>query len=168
VKATEMADLFHARHTGEGSWMAKCPAHEDRSPSLSIREGGDGRVLVKCFAGCELTVVLKALGLTIRDLFDGEPVTPKQRALLVQERETKAAQQQERRQADRQMRDRLRKLEVIVNALGGKLMRSPQDEELARLFHVACDKLHEQEARYERASGEGFRNVYTKGTTWVG
>lgn len=35
-----------------GGWLACCPAHEDRSPSLSINAGDDGRVLLKCFAGC--------------------------------------------------------------------------------------------------------------------
>jgi hypothetical protein len=52
-----------------GSWMALCPAHEDRSPSLSIRELIDGRVLLHCFSGCETADVLKAIDLTISDLF---------------------------------------------------------------------------------------------------
>ncbi len=36
-----------------GGWMARCPAHDDRKPSLSIREGDHGKVLVCCHAGCE-------------------------------------------------------------------------------------------------------------------
>jgi hypothetical protein len=36
---------------GTGRWYAKCPAHDDKSPSLSIATGNDGRLLVKCFAG---------------------------------------------------------------------------------------------------------------------
>lgn len=47
----------------------RCPAHADRSPSLSVAEGRDGRVLVHCFAGCSVEEVCRALGLTIRDLF---------------------------------------------------------------------------------------------------
>ncbi len=46
--------------------MARCPAHDDRDPSLSIREGSDGRVLVKCFAGCgqnQVIAALRSLGL---------------------------------------------------------------------------------------------------------
>jgi len=50
--------------------MACCPAHEDRSPSLSIRENDDGRVLIYCFAGCGAGDVLDAIGLRMSDLFD--------------------------------------------------------------------------------------------------
>jgi len=57
-----------AKATG-GGFIARCPAHDDRSPSLSIREGQDGRVLLKCFAGCEPDAIAGALGLTLRDLF---------------------------------------------------------------------------------------------------
>jgi hypothetical protein len=58
------------RSTGEGKWIARCPAHEDRSPSLSIREKDDGRVLINCFAGCGAGDVLAAIGLRMSDLFD--------------------------------------------------------------------------------------------------
>jgi DNA primase len=37
-----------------GSWTACCPAHNDGSPSLAIREGEDGRVLLHCFGGCSV------------------------------------------------------------------------------------------------------------------
>lgn len=47
--------------------MARCVAHEDRAPSLSIRER-DGKVLVHCFSGCETKDVLAALNLTWKDL----------------------------------------------------------------------------------------------------
>lgn len=49
--------------------QAQCPAHDDVQPSLSVRQG-DGRAHVRCFAGCEDSAVLEALGLGIRDLFD--------------------------------------------------------------------------------------------------
>lgn len=49
--------------------LATCPAHEDGSPSLSVREGHSA-LLVKCFAGCKNKDVVKALGLNMRDLFD--------------------------------------------------------------------------------------------------
>ena len=52
-----------------GSWTACCPAHEDKSPSLSIREGEDGRVLVHCFGGCDVQAVLSAVGMDMSDLF---------------------------------------------------------------------------------------------------
>ena len=50
-------------------YMACCPAHDDRDPSLSVREGDDGKVLVKCFAGCTLADIARAVGLEVKDLF---------------------------------------------------------------------------------------------------
>ena len=61
--------LDHVKRTGQGRWQARCPAHEDRSPSLSIRELGDGRVLVHCFSGCDVYSVLSAVALNIASLF---------------------------------------------------------------------------------------------------
>jgi len=56
------------RACGSG-WIARCPAHDDRHASLAIGEGEDGRALLHCHRGCDLTDVLRALGLTMRDLF---------------------------------------------------------------------------------------------------
>lgn len=49
--------------------MARCPAHEDRVSSLSVGEGEEGRVLVRCFAGCTVEMIANALGLELADLF---------------------------------------------------------------------------------------------------
>ena len=43
--------------------MAKCPAHSDGDPSLSIKQLPDSRILIKCFAGCGALEVLEAVGL---------------------------------------------------------------------------------------------------------
>jgi len=62
-----------------GNFTARCPAHEDADPSLSIGEGDDGRVLLKCFAGCTAEDIVAALGLEMSDLFPeggGGGVTP--------------------------------------------------------------------------------------------
>jgi len=52
-------------------WSCRCPAHEDRSPSLSIGIGADGRALLTCHAGCSTESVVAAIGLTMRDLVPG-------------------------------------------------------------------------------------------------
>lgn len=52
-----------------GGWTAICPAHADRSPSLSIANGRDGRLLVRCFASCTAHEVMTAVGLSVADLF---------------------------------------------------------------------------------------------------
>ncbi len=68
--------LEKARPNGRDRWMACCPAHGDSSPSLSIKEAEDGRVLVHCFAGCEAGDVVAAVGLTLADLFPKQPDRP--------------------------------------------------------------------------------------------
>lgn len=50
-------------------WIACCPAHDDKHPSLSVNEGEDGRILLKCHAGCPVESVVGALGLKMADLF---------------------------------------------------------------------------------------------------
>lgn len=52
-----------------GQWMARCPAHADKGPSLSIREAEEGRILLYCHAGCDVNSVLAAISLDINDLF---------------------------------------------------------------------------------------------------
>jgi hypothetical protein len=61
--------LEQVRQTGPDRWIARCPAHEDRSPSLSIREADGGRLLLHCFSGCAVQDVLRAAGLGYEDLF---------------------------------------------------------------------------------------------------
>lgn len=57
------------KQLGEGRWIACCPAHDDKHPSMTVRELEDGRVLVHCFAGCAIDEVLGALGLSFDALF---------------------------------------------------------------------------------------------------
>lgn len=73
--------LEGVRRTGEGRWIAKCPAHGDRSPSLSIRATGDGTILLHDFAGCGALEVVHAVGLELADLFPEriKPRTPAER-----------------------------------------------------------------------------------------
>lgn len=53
----------------KGAWTASCPAHEDKSPSLAIRQTEDGRILLHCFGGCSVHSVLGAVGMEMSDLF---------------------------------------------------------------------------------------------------
>ena len=79
---TLLARLEGVRQSGRDQWTCKCPAHEDRSPSLSVRELDDGRVLVHDFGGCDPADIMTALGLSMSDLFPNEPhrrTSPRQR-----------------------------------------------------------------------------------------
>lgn len=51
------------RQTGRSNWIACCPAHEDRSPSLTMHEADDGRILVRCHAGCSFEEIVNAVGM---------------------------------------------------------------------------------------------------------
>ena len=61
--------LEKVKATGPDQWIACCPAHADRSPSLSIKQVDD-RILIHCFAGCPASDVVAAVGLSLSDLFD--------------------------------------------------------------------------------------------------
>lgn len=58
-----LSRLEKVKRTGNGNWLACCPAHEDRSPSLTIGERPDGIVVVKCFAECSFDEIVEAVGL---------------------------------------------------------------------------------------------------------
>jgi len=64
MSASEIvARLAFVRPTGKDSYIARCPAHQDASPSLTIKELSDGRVLIHCFAGCGALDVISTIGL---------------------------------------------------------------------------------------------------------
>jgi hypothetical protein len=69
-----LSRLRGVRKDGKG-WKALCPAHDDRKPSLKVDEAEDGKVLLKCFAGCGTEDIIAAIGLKMSDLYP----EPKQR-----------------------------------------------------------------------------------------
>lgn len=66
--------LQAVRRTSRG-YVARCPAHADKSPSLSIRETDD-KILLHCHAGCKPTSICEAVGLSLKDLFTGSAIDP--------------------------------------------------------------------------------------------
>lgn len=61
--------LDKVTETGSGKWRAQCPSHQGKSRSLAIREIDD-RLLIHCFAGCDVHEVVSAAGLELSDLFE--------------------------------------------------------------------------------------------------
>lgn len=61
--------LQKVKQVGKGRWIACCPAHNDKSPSLSISEGGN-KLLIHCHSGCSALDVVHAVGLELTDLFN--------------------------------------------------------------------------------------------------
>lgn len=84
-----VAERLGARRVGAG-WLARCPAHRDRTPSLSLREGRDGRVLLRCRAGCATADVLAAACISWRDVCgDSRPATGAELARLRRDRDAR-------------------------------------------------------------------------------
>lgn len=112
-----LSRLGGTKRTTRG-WQAKCPAHDDRSPSLSIREGEKG-LLVHCFAGCSIEAICEGLGLKVRELF------------YTHEQDSKAwHENSRRREADRRAREQLQR----KRGLGIDVVR-----EAEQLVRVACE-----------------------------
>ncbi len=100
-------------------YQARCPAHGDRSPSLSIREAEDGRILLHCFAGCRAQEICEALRLPFRELF-GQAVQDTTQVRL-------ARQQREREQRKRERVQRTLNVSADAMREAERLIRSAKD-----------------------------------------
>ena len=60
ASAAEIASALGGAKPTSGGWLAKCPAHDDRRASLSLRDG-EKRLLAYCFAGCGWAQIREAL-----------------------------------------------------------------------------------------------------------
>jgi len=76
-----LSKLPDAKTRGDG-WQARCPAHDDHTPSLSIGNGSDGRVLLICHAGCTFSEILAALDLETEDAFSSNGKKPTGRNVI--------------------------------------------------------------------------------------
>lgn len=74
-----LSRLDGVKAAGADKWQARCPAHDDRKPSLSIATAGD-RTLLHCQAGCQVEAVVEAMHATMADLFiDDTDTAPRPR-----------------------------------------------------------------------------------------
>jgi hypothetical protein len=151
MTAAAFADLVQAKRTSAGRWKACCAAHNDRSPSLSIREGEDGHVTLFCRAGCSLDAILSALHL-VRDDLSGPPPSPEKQAAIRAAYETLQSAARAERKARLAALNRMGKLQAVVNELASTLLRSPENTALARLLHSASDKLRVAEAAAKQSN----------------
>jgi len=77
-----LSRLRHVRRDRQG-WSALCAAHDDQNSSLSVAEGEEGRVLLKCFAGCPTEAIVAAIGLSMADLFPPKPLESRRKTTRV-------------------------------------------------------------------------------------
>lgn len=76
-----LSKLEGVKRSGAG-WLARCPAHEDGSPSLSISER-DGTILLHCHAGCEPLAVLDSIGVEFGALFPDSSLQSKPQRRII-------------------------------------------------------------------------------------
>lgn len=146
MTADAFADLLRARRVGRYRWHARCPAHSDRHPSLSITQGYTG-VLLRCWsAGCTVENILAALKLPMSDLFEDRDLTPAERAEAARQSRGREQERKAAHHAGVEHNGELYRLECLMDVLGAKLACNAEDWELGRLFHRMCDRLHEAEA----------------------
>lgn len=120
MTATELLCRLEAvRPRGSGKWIARCSAHQDKSPSLSITEGDKG-LLLKCWAGCRLEEICTSLSIRPADLFfNALDSDPQQRRAAARKREQD--QQVRERHADQQgtLIDALREADSFIQSRRG-------------------------------------------------
>jgi len=148
-----VSGLDAVRRSGCG-YMARCPAHDDRSPSLSIREGERG-LLVRCFAGCSWTDICEAIGVKPKDLFydtDG----PVDRAAI---RRTQARRQaaRTRQRAKGRRADALREAGAVLRAATGIEISEWSGEQLDEAMNAVCDA--RELLQWEAADGTQYEPV---------
>ncbi len=139
------------KRSGKG-WSARCPGHEDRSPSLSVSVGEDGRCLVHCHTGCPLDAITQALGLSDRDLFADSPSSLRRSG----SRSTKPAAAPPPRTSPSWRR-----------ALAGTIRDYGEPSHLHE-YHSADGKLVGIVARFPTSPGKTYRQASTldNGETW--
>ena len=88
MESQEIADLLEAKKIKPNSWIGRCPAHDDHTPSLAITATRD-RTLVHCWAGCQFADVVRSAGLKPRDMFlaSRSQLTPRARSKIAQHKE---------------------------------------------------------------------------------
>jgi len=132
-----MLALLEGVHKSGRGYTARCPAHTDRFASLSIAEGHDSRILLRCFAGCSAAEVVHALGLELKDLF------PARRDLPNLTREQRAEAREWRRIADWRAALSVLSLEGTIVAIAGREMARGVALDAADLkrMQVAVDRI---------------------------
>lgn len=138
--ADVLALLDGVRSCGAGRWSARCPAHDDRSPSLSVSQGARG-ILLWCWAGCTLAEIVAALGIRVRALhYDADaPADSRARREAAQRRDREQARRAAETMADGAVMDACREAEWLVLAARGLDLSGWSDAQLAAALDALAD-----------------------------
>ena len=143
-------------------WTAKCPAHDDRTPSLSVREGERG-ILVKCWAGCLLEAICGAIGIQVRDLFYDTQCTPE----LIRRHQAKRQYEKATCEIEEMLRgfqiDAIREAERYLKTTVGTDISQVKASQFDTLMKSVCDALAVviEEERSEYANAWGSRKTFS-------
>lgn len=145
-----LARLDGVRARGTGRFSAKCPAHADRSPSLSITAGNRG-LLVHCWAGCRLSEICTALHLQPKDLFFDIDPDPARRHAAAQERARRQRMQARQTEQDGAVIDALKAATYFIESRSGLDILEWSDQRLHEELEAVADayRLLESEAMNE-------------------
>jgi hypothetical protein len=140
VTLAELADRLNGvRWRGDDRIIARCPAHDDRSPSLSARAGDRG-LLLRCWAGCRLDEIAAAVGVTVGALFyDAPPRDSRARAAAIRAREAARARREAQRHAEGCTIDLRRAAERVIAAARNPGLVGWTDDDVDRALHVVAD-----------------------------
>lgn len=115
---------------GNGRHTARCPAHADKNPSLSVSEGEKG-LLLRCWSGCTVAEICKSLGIEQRDLFfDALDTDPQRRREAIQQRDRQRQEREQQANQQGALIDAMREADYFVRSRRGLDIRSWRDEKL--------------------------------------
>lgn len=139
MRAAELAERIPGAKLFGEKWKGCCPAHQDRRPSLTFKDG-DKCILMKCFAGCALDEICQALNLRPSDLFfDALDRDPQRRKSAAQQRERMRRQVAAKAQQDGRRIDALREAEYFVRSRQGLDISHWTNQKLDDELNVLAD-----------------------------
>jgi len=127
--------LLGVRSTGVGEWTALCPvpAHDDKRPSLSIKQAAD-RTLLKCWAGCKPADVVTAIGLRLADLFDDSKERPRPNTRELRKRSAAEGLESWRQSELRRVAEELRHRDFVIRSVHAIVAKGEMTEEEAAIL----------------------------------
>lgn len=149
MTAEHFAGLLHAKKTGRGRWMALCPGHPDRKPSLSITKGNKYAIVFCCRSQhCPQESILAAMGLTWTDLLGDRITDPRKLRELEMKRKQEESARQRQKYHDRVLLDQCRWWDRHCRYLAGQLAAN-DNARTALQYHGALAIFRRIEAQCE-------------------
>lgn len=134
--------LDSVRSRGNGRYGARCLAHADKNPSLSVSEGEKG-ILLRCWSGCTVAEICKSLGIEQRDLFfDALDTDPQRRRAAIHQRDRQRQERERHEYQEGALIDALKAADDFVSSRRGLEISGWSDEKLNNELDVLADAYH--------------------------